>query len=182
LSYRLNKKIVFKKYFLNPKKRKLFNIKQNLIFRKVMQLEEAIQFIANMKGWIAVKKLKVTEKTDPKTVMEFLASLGTGIDRKVEENLEKIVELNKLNAALDEILNETGKSTEKIISEVNGRKINSIINELVLKDEWQKGEQKEISEFLKVYAMRKALKKAKIRVDYSEIEVPGIKKLKKTKV
>ncbi len=145
-------------------------------------MEEVIQFIANMKGWIAVKKLKVTEKTDPKSVMEFLASLGTGIDRKIEENLEKIVEINKLNSVLEEIMNETGKNPGEIIQAVNGRKISSVVNELVEKPEWQKKEKKEMAEFLKVYASRKALRENKIRVDYSEIEIPGMKKTKKTKV
>ncbi|MFH1663842.1 MAG: DUF2666 family protein [archaeon] len=145
-------------------------------------MEESIQFVANMNGWISIKKLKVTEQTNPKSVMEFLASLGTGLDRKVEENLGKIVELQKLDSALNEILNEAGKSPEKIIQEVNTRKINAIINELVEKPQWRKGEKKEVSEFLKVYAMKKALKNIKIRVDYSEIEIPGMKKVKKAKV
>lgn len=145
-------------------------------------MEESIQFIANMKGWVSVKKLKVTEQTDPKSVMEFLASLGTGIDRKVEENLGKIVEIEKLNAVIDEVLSETGKSAGEIIQAVNGRKVNSVINELVEKEEWQKGEKKEAGEFLKVYAMKKALKTVKVRVDYSEIQIPGMKKVKKAKV
>jgi hypothetical protein len=144
-------------------------------------MEESIQFVANMKGWISVKKLKVTEQTDPRGVMEFLASLGTGIDRKVEENLGKIVEIEKLNSVLNEVLGETGKDVTAILREVNGRKVNSIVNELVEKPEWQKGEKKEVGEFLKVYSMRKALKEAKIRVDYSEINIPGMKKVKKVK-
>ncbi|MBU2100568.1 DUF2666 family protein [Candidatus Micrarchaeota archaeon] len=145
-------------------------------------MEESIQFIANTKGWISVKKLKVTEQTDPRTVMEFLASLGTGIDRKVEENLGKIVEIEKLNYVLNEILGETGKDVSAVLREVNGRKVNAIVNELVEKPEWQKGEKKEVGEFLKVYSMRKALKEVKIRVDYSEINIPGMKKVKKAKV
>ncbi len=142
-------------------------------------MEENIQFIANTKGWVAIKKIKVTEQTDPKNVMEFLASLGTGLDRKVEENLGKIVEIEKLNLVLDEILNDTVKTPGEIIKEVNGRKISSIVNELVEQDKWQKGEKKEVGEFLKVYAMKKALKTVKIRVDYSEIKIPGMKKTKK---
>ena len=144
-------------------------------------MEESIQFIANTKGWVSIKKLKVTEQTDPRSIMEFLGSLGTGLDRKVEESLGKIVELEKLNAVLDEILGETGKDAGTIIREVNGRKVGAIVNELVEKPEWQKGEQKEVSEFLKVYAMKKALKSIKIRVDYSEIKIPGMKKVKKAK-
>jgi len=144
-------------------------------------MEETIQFIANTKGWVSIKKLKVTEQTDPKTIIEFLASLSTGLDRKVEESLGKIVELEKLNAVLDEVLNETGKNAGEIIQAVNGRKINAVANELAEQDKWQKGEKKEVAEFLKVYAMKKALKAVKVRVDYSEIDIPGMKKAKKVK-
>jgi len=145
-------------------------------------MEESIQFIANTKGWIAIKKLKVTEQTDPRSVMEFLAGLGTGIDRKVEENLGKIVEIEKLNSVLEEILNETGKSAGEIVQAMNSRKIGAVVNELVEKSEWQKGEKNEVAEFLKVYATRKALRNIKVRVDYSEIKIPGMKKPKKAKV
>jgi len=145
-------------------------------------MEETIQFIANTKGWISIKKMKITEQTDPKSIMEFLASLGTGLDRKVEESLGKIVEIEKLNSVLDEVLNETGKSSGEIIQAMNGRKISAVVNELVEQDKWQTGEKKEVAEFLKVYATRKALKTIKVRVDYSEIKIPGMKKVKKAKV
>ncbi len=144
-------------------------------------MEEAIQFIANTKGWVSIKKMKITEQTDPRSIMEFLASLGTGIDRKVEDSLGKITEIEKLNSVLDEILGETGKDSAAIIREVNGRKVNAVVNELTEKPEWQKGEKTEVGEFLKVYAMRKALKTIKIRVDYSEIKIPGMRKAKKAK-
>jgi len=144
-------------------------------------MEESIQFIANCQGWQAVKKLKVTEATAPKTVMEFLASLGTGIDRKVEENLGKIIELSKLDSAIREVLGEEKKSIGEILEEINSRKINSVINSLSEKPELQKNEQKELAEFMKVYAMKKALKELKLKIDYSEIEIPGMRKIKKAK-
>jgi hypothetical protein len=146
-------------------------------------MEETIQFIANCSNWKAVKKLKITDKTDPKTVLEFLASLSTGIDRKVEEQLGKIVKLEKLDNQLKEIFSDSKKSPEEIIRIVNGSKINKTIKEMVSSlTEMQSNEQKEISQFLKVYAMRKALKQGKIFVDYSTIEIPGMKKLMKTRV
>ena len=64
--------------------------------------EKFIQFVANYEDWVSVKKLKVEPGMEPRTVMEFLASLGTGIDKKVEENLRKCVALDKLDAALKE--------------------------------------------------------------------------------
>jgi len=145
-------------------------------------MEEAIQFVANCKGWQSIKKLKITEETDSKTILEFLASLNTGLDRKAEESLGKIVDLSKLNAVLNEIMG-SGKKAEEAIQAVNGVQVNKVVNEMIEGlSNLQKNEQKEISDFLKVYAMRKALKQAKIRVDYSEINIPGMKRTQKTKV
>ena len=57
---------------------------------------------------------------DEKTIMEFLTSLGTGIDRKIEENLRKLVELNKLDELIEKI--SIGK-TEEEIAELKNFKI-----------------------------------------------------------
>ncbi len=70
--------------------------RRNFKEKKVVLMEKGIiQFIAKYGSWVSVKKLSVDEKTDPITVMEFLASLGTGIDHKVEENLVRMVDLGK---------------------------------------------------------------------------------------
>lgn len=143
--------------------------------------EESIQFIANTKGWTSIKKMKVTPATDPRAFLEFLASLNTGIDRKVEEFLGRIVDLSKVDKVLSELFEGKAKP-EEIIQKVNGPTVNRVVSELTTAlTHFQPGEQKEIAEFLKVYAMRKALKQNKIRVDYSEIDIPGMKRLKKVK-
>jgi len=140
-------------------------------------MDEIIQFMANYSGWKAIKKLKVEPATDPRTVMEFLASLGMSFDRKIEENLRKVVELDKVDAAIEEA--GIGKrDVADAIAEVNSRKVNSLINEICKKPELQKNEQKELIGFCKVYAMRKALLKAELNIDYSSIKIPGIKKKK----
>lgn len=142
-----------------------------------------IQFIANYDEWQAVKKIKIEEKTSPVTVMEFLASLGTGIDKKIEANLRKVVDLKKIDSALSEL--QAGKSKEQIaetIAEINSRKVNAVINEICGKPEMQPKEQKELQQFCKVFAMRKALNACELSVDYSSVEVPGMGRLKKAKV
>jgi len=63
-----------------------------------MTEEKYIQFVANYDDWVAIKKLKIEPSMDPKTIMEFLASLTISVDRKVEENLGKMVDLKKLDA------------------------------------------------------------------------------------
>ena len=142
--------------------------------------EGSIQLLANYADWKAIKKITITEKTDPRTVAEFLAGLTMSVDNKIEFNLKKIVDLEKVDKAIAEVGIEK-KDTAKAIDEVNSRKISSVIKEITEKPELQKNEQKELQQFCKAYAMRKALQAAGIVVDYSEIDIPGLKRLKKAK-
>ena len=65
--------------------------------------DKYISFISNYDDWVSIKKLKIEPATDHKTIMEFLASLNTGIDAKVEANLGKIIDLKRIDAAINEI-------------------------------------------------------------------------------
>ncbi|MFH1224935.1 MAG: DUF2666 family protein [Candidatus Diapherotrites archaeon] len=142
-----------------------------------------MQFIANYDGWVSVKKLKIEPATEPRTIMEFLASLGTGIDAKVEANLRKTVELAKVDAVLAQV--PAGKSEEQIagvLKAMNSRAVTGAINEITALEKFQKNEQKELADFCRVYAMRKKLRECGLNIDYSSIEIPGMKKIKKAKV
>ena len=146
--------------------------------------EQFIQFASNYEDWVAVKKLSIGEKTDPKTVMEFLAGLNTSLDNKVEDNLGKIVNLEPLKEALSEVT--AGKKeadVAKAIAVVASVKVNRVINEITapLQEKFQKNEIKEVQQFCKVYAMRTALDKCGLMIDYSSVEIPGMKRLMKKK-
>lgn len=146
--------------------------------------ENGIQFVANYEDWKAVRKISITPTTPPKMIMEFLASLTTSLDEKVAKNISKIVDLKKLDAAIAEV--QKGKKAEEIaeiLAEVNGRKTAKVINEITEElPGFQKNEIRELKDFCKVYALKKALKEAGVMVDYSEIEIPGMGRLKKAKV
>ena len=142
--------------------------------------EKYISFIANYDDWVSIKKLKIESVTDPRTVAEFLASLGTSLDNKIEANLRKIVALDRVDAAIAE-LGLGKKDTAKAIEEVNSRKVGGVIKELAEALPFQKGEKKEIEQFCKVYAMRKALNECGLFVDYTSVEIPGMKRLMKKK-
>ena len=146
--------------------------------------EKFIQFVANYEDWVSVKKLKVEPGMEPRTVMEFLASLGTGIDKKVEENLRKCVALDKLDAALKEEIKpgKTEADLAGVLAAVNGRKVSAVINEITELPKLQKNERGELFDFCKVYALRKAFKECKLMIDYSSIEIPGMKRVMKSKV
>ncbi|OQA31913.1 MAG: hypothetical protein BWY55_00210 [archaeon ADurb.Bin336] len=143
-------------------------------------LEGSIQLVANYSDWKAIKKITITEKTDPLNIIEFLASLTGSVDGKVESNLKKIVDLEKLDKTIDE-LGLTKGDAVKALEEINSRKIAKVINEISANPNYQKNQQKEIGEFLKTYATRKTLKACGLMVDYSQIEIPGMGRLKKTK-
>lgn len=143
--------------------------------------DKYIQFVANYNDWVSIRKLKIEEATAPKTIMEFLGSLGTSTDSKVEENLRKIVKLEKVDEAIAS-LDIGKKDTAKALEEVNSRKVGSVIKEITEGLEgFSKPEKKELGQFCKVYAMKKALKQTGIMVDYSEITIPGMKRTKKKK-
>lgn len=151
-----------------------------------MSEEKYIQFIAKYNEWLAVKKLKIEEKTEPRTVMQFLAGLGNSLDNKIAENLGKTVELGKLDKVLDEI--RAGKKAEdvaKILAEVSSGRVNRVVKEICEVEGLQSKEKKELQEFCKVYALKKAMKEAGLFADYSciNLNIPGMKKtmLKKTR-
>ncbi|MCX6803529.1 MAG: hypothetical protein NTY48_03080, partial [Candidatus Diapherotrites archaeon] len=70
----------------------------------------------------------------------------------------------------------------KAMEEINSRKISAVINEISAIEGRQKNQQKEINGFCKTYATRKCLKACGLMVDYSQIEIPGMGRLKKAKV
>ncbi|MBI4210891.1 MAG: DUF2666 family protein [Candidatus Diapherotrites archaeon] len=146
-----------------------------------MPEDKYIQFMANYDDWVSIRKLRIEPATDPRTIMEFLASLSTGIDAKVEANMRKILKLDKVDAAIAE-LGLGKKDTAKALEEVNSRKVGAVIKEITAIPELQKGEQKEMEQFCRAYAMKKALKECGLNTDYSGIEIPGMKRVMKSKV
>src|SRR3989344_2016026 len=142
--------------------------------------EKYIQFISNYDDWVSIKKLKIEGVTDPRTIMEFLAILGTGIDNKIEANLRKIVPLDKVDAAIAE-LGLGKKDVGRALEEINSRKVGAVIKEIVELPQYQTGEKKELEQFCKVYATKKALKECGLWVDYTGVEIPGMKRLMKKK-
>lgn len=143
-------------------------------------MEKSIQFVANYDDWVSVKKLKIEEKTNPKTVMEFLASLGTGIDNKIAFNLGKVVDLKRLDSAIKEVkLGKTEEETAIALKELNSRKVSQAVKEITELPELQANERKELEQFCRVYATRKILSECGLIVDYSRIEIPGMKRLQK---
>ncbi len=142
--------------------------------------EKYIQFVANYGDWVSIKKLKITEATDPVVVMEFLASLTYAVDSKVEQNLGKVVDLKKLDAAIKELALSKGQAAEAL-EVLNTRKLSAVINEITGLEKFQKNEKKELADFCRVYATRKVLEAISLFIDYSKVDIPALRKIKKAK-
>jgi len=143
---------------------------------------EGIQFVVKFGDWVAVRKLTMEEKTEPLQVMEFLAGLSFSFDGKIEEFLGKEIDIQRLSSAVEEEMEGAGKGAKGVneaLAKVGGAKIGRVINELCDAKARRPKEKKELKEFCKVYALRKAFKIAGLKVDYSTIETPAIKAAKK---
>ncbi|MBT4869981.1 MAG: DUF2666 family protein [Candidatus Diapherotrites archaeon] len=143
-------------------------------------MEEQIQLVANYEDWKAIKKITITNETAPLAIAEFLASLTYSTDEKIEDNLRKTVELDKVDAALGELGLGKGDAGEAI-KEVNTRIVSKVINEICKLDKFNGPTQKELIALCKIYATKKALKACGVMVEYSQAEIPSLKRAKKAK-
>jgi hypothetical protein len=143
-------------------------------------MQGQIQLVANYDDWKAIKKITITDVTAPLAIAEFLASLTYSTDDKIEENLGKTIELEKIDSAINAL--ELGKKdVGKAIAEINTRAISKVINEICKLDKFNGPTQKELIQLCKVYATKKALKACGILSAYHEADIPTLKRAKKAK-
>ncbi|MEK6970952.1 MAG: hypothetical protein AABW68_04690 [archaeon] len=150
-------------------------------FGEVKSITEGkIQLIAQYPGWQAVKKLTVTEQTLPRTFMEFLGSFSVSMENKLESYLRKTVDLGRVDEALR--MGPPGKTAsdlEKISAFYAGSELNGVIHTL---SKSAKGiEPLRMEAILRAYAARKLLEPTKQYALYSQVEIPGLKRLLKKK-
>jgi hypothetical protein len=141
-------------------------------------MEGNVQLIANYDDWKVVKKITITEKTDPLVIAEFLAGLTYSVDGKIEDNLRKVIELEKLDAAIKE-LNLDKSDVGKAINEVSSRSVSKVINEICKLDKFSGPVQKELIGLCKIYATKEAIRHCGLNVEYYEAELPNLKRAKK---
>ncbi len=141
-------------------------------------MEEQIQLIANYKDWKAIKKITITELTEPLVIAEFLASLTYSVDGKIEDNLRKVIELDKVDKAIAELKLDKG-DVGKAIEEVNSRTVSKVINEIIKLDKFAGPVQKELMQMCKIYATKKAINTCGLLVEYYQADIPTLKRAKK---
>ncbi|MDD3160261.1 MAG: DUF2666 family protein [Candidatus ainarchaeum sp.] len=137
-----------------------------------------IQLIANYDDWKAIKKITITDQTDPLVIAEFLSSLTYSVDGKIENNLRKIIDLDKVDKAINE-LGLGKKDIGKALEEVNSRNISKVISEITSLDKFNGPTQKELMQMCKIYATKKAINSCGLLVEYYQADIPTLKRAKK---
>ena len=136
-------------------------------------MEDQIQFIAKVGKWVAIKKLSITDKTEPFTVACFLATLDDTFDRKIKDNLSERVDFKRIDEFIKEISGKKGKKTEeeiaKLLKEMSGAKLTRVINSAINTDGLEKKEAKALQEFGKVYATRAILDAIGLHYAYNSV-------------
>ena len=123
-----------------------------------------IQFIANYPGWKCIKKYKITEKTDPRTFLEFMSSYKVSLENRLEKYLHSI----SGEAKLKEFVSRAPGKTEKVSA------VFSYVHTLAPSDA-------ALKTLIQTLVLRKTLRARGLFVEASQIEVPGLKRLLKKK-
>jgi hypothetical protein len=87
-----------------------------------------------------------------------------------------VVDLGKLDEAIKEAGSAKKPGANEIASALelaNGRKTNSVINEICEKGELSKDELQALKDACKIYSLRKILTNNGLMVDYSQVKIPG---------
>ena len=139
-----------------------------------------IQFIANYPQWKCVKKFTITEKTGPKTFMEFLISYSLSLDNKLEQYLYEIVDMKEVDVFIQKAPAGKGIPVWETAHYLGQKELEETIQKVsrVSSDETLN---KELASFIRVYATRKVLRASGLLVEPSQIEIPGLKRLLKKK-
>jgi len=135
---------------------------------------EEIQFIANCKGWQAIKKLKIDDNVPPIDVADFLASISLSFDSKLFEYVGKIVDIKQLDDFSAKLVSGKLKKEEDfalVLKEITGINASKLINSLIPVTADNKTKDK-LKEYMKVYLLRKILKVGNLTVDYSGVPIP----------
>ncbi len=147
-------------------------------------MEDTIQFIAKHGNWVVVKKTRPHENSPLENAL-FLSSVLSSIYDRLEGCLHEAFDLDGLDAAVEEIVKGKRASANvvgEVIASVNGPKVSRIVNALVESLDLQKKEREAVKTLLKAYALRKALRALKLKVDYAvagEEMKKGLKKFKR---
>ncbi len=137
--------------------------------------EGTIQFIANYPAWKCVKKFRIDEDVNRRTVAEFMTSYTITMDLRFETYLPKVLALNELDSFLQK---SPGKAAtpEQLMNFLGESELATIIQRIASKG--APGHIAECVSVLRAYAARKVLKEKGIIVEATQIKsLPGWKRV-----
>ncbi len=140
--------------------------------------EGYIQFISTYPKWKCIKKYRVTAQTDSRTLAEFMSAYCVSLDQKFEFYLRQFFDMG----LIDEQLKKgpaKGASYSEIVVFLNGSELSATLTKALKKN--PAANHGIFLHYLRAYAARKALRERGLFVEYSQVDVPGLKRLLKKK-
>ncbi len=130
------------------------------------------QLIANYSEWKCVKKFRVEENTNRRTVAELVTSYGITLDLRFEEYLHSHGKIDVLDTMLQKAPDKSA-SLKEMMNFLKSAEMNTTIQKVAAF-----GGFPEYANVLHAYAIRKVLKTRGLIVDYSQIKsLPGWKRV-----
>jgi len=135
-------------------------------------MEESIQFMSSLKGFISVKKMKIAPEVTKSDIVEFLAAVQVSTNLKIREYLEQIIDITKFNKDTEHLM---VLEPNKFFVEVNSAKIKKVIVTF-LKDDIRKDLKDALAQAYVVYLTEKYLISKEYVIGYHGIIFPTRKK------
>lgn len=141
-----------------------------------------IQFIANYDAWKCVKKFTITELTDPKTVCEFFVSYSISLDNRMEKYLAQVVDISKIQALISSApAGKTAQEVPGILQYVASPALAQKCHAIASTSKAEKSQHVLLGKLVHAHVVRVILKQNGMAGDYSEVAIPGLKRLMKKK-
>ncbi len=138
-------------------------------------MEEKIEFVSSLKGFTAVKKMKLDGTKTPVDISQFLASIQITTNNKIKALLEEIIDINKLNDEAKDLMSLDMASFFNTVYTAKTKKL--IVS--VLPEDFNKKFKDAFVEAYQVYLIEKYFLLNNKAIGYHQIVFPVIKKLKK---
>jgi len=135
-------------------------------------MEESIQFISNIKGFVSVKKMKIAPEVTKTDIVEFLAAIQISTNTKIKEYLEQIIDINKLIKETEGLM---AQEPTKFFTDINSSKTKKIISSH-LSEDMNKDLKDAIAQAYIVYLTEKYLITKGFVIGYHGILFPARKK------
>lgn len=138
-------------------------------------MSERIDFVSNVKGFTAVKKMNIDATKKSEDILQFLVSIQVSTNNKIKSLLAEIVDVEKLVSENKDLYD---LDMPAFLTELYAAKTKKKINAVIPKDVDKKLKDG-LYEAVLVYLLEDYFLKNKKVIGYHQILFPALKKLKK---